>query len=63
MSKVTILGQHISLVRPSKVRVPQRFGAWKGAKATGRKTRKLTLSEKQLIAFAMGYEFRSEVKS
>ena len=30
--------------------------AWKGAKQTGRKTRKLTLEMKQAIAREMGYE-------
>ena len=60
---VSILGQNISLVRPTRIKLHNTYKAWKGAKCTGRKTRKLTKSEKQLIAFAMGYELRAEVRS
>ena len=56
----TILGHHISLIRPARVAVMRPGGkAWSGAKATGRKTRKLTLEMKQKIARQMGYKLAS----
>ena len=53
MSNVTTLGQHISLVRPARIARPITSGAWKGAKASGRKTRKLTWAQKLIIAEQM----------
>ena len=55
----TILGHHISLIRPGKPKQQVTTGAWRGAKATGRKTRKLTLEMKQKIARQRGYELAS----
>ena len=54
----TILGQNISLIRPARIVRHSASGAWRGAKKAGRKTRKLTLSEKNLIAWAMGYKLK-----
>ena len=58
MSNVTTLGQHISLVRPTRVIRHTASGAWKQAKTSGRKTRKLTMEMKQVIAREMGYGMR-----
>jgi len=57
----TILGQNISLIRPGRVAVMRPSGkAWKGAKAAGRKTHKLTTEMKQEIARQLGYELAQE---
>ena len=56
----TILGQHISIVRPARVAVIQRGRAWRGAKAAGRKTHKLSQEDKLAIAAEMGYELATE---
>ena len=60
MGATTILGQHISLIRPMRVVRHSTSGAWKKAKSTGRKTRKLTLGEKNIIAWGMGLVLTSE---
>jgi len=52
----SILGQHISLIRPAKIARPSCKGAWKTAKSQGRKTRKLSCEQKQLIAQQMGFK-------
>ena len=52
----SILGQHISLIRPAKIARPKATGAWKQAKSQGRKTRKLSSEQKQLIAKQMGFK-------
>jgi len=52
----SILGQHISLIRPAKIARPQTSGAWKQAKSQGRKTRRLSCEQKQLIAKQMGFK-------
>ena len=58
----TILGQHISIIRPSKPTVHITTGAWKGAKQIGRKTNKLTDEMKKQIALEMGYQFKTTEK-
>ena len=51
----TILGQHISLIRPEKVKRHSASGAWKRAKSVGRKTTKLSMEMKRDIARQMGF--------
>ena len=53
---VSILGQNISLVRPARIKLHHTMYAWKGAKAEGRKTRKLSKDEKRSIALSMGFQ-------
>jgi len=52
----SILGEHISLIRPARVKVHQATGAFKQAKTQGRKTHKLTNEQKQVIAQQMGFK-------
>jgi len=55
MGHITILGQHISLIRPLRVKVHSTKGAWK--RPILRKVRNILLShkDKTIIAAQMGY--------
>jgi len=59
---ISILGQNISLVRPSRPKQHITSGAWRGAKQVGRKTKKLTLEMKQAIARELGYNLADREK-
>ena len=58
---ITILGENIRLIRPSKPKQHSAAGAWRGAKQVGRKTIKLTHRMKQRIARELGYELADTV--
>ena len=51
---ITLLGENISLVRPSKIPKPFTWGAWKQRRATRVITKQLTNGEKAAIARSMG---------
>jgi hypothetical protein len=55
---ITLLGENISLVRPSKIPKPLTFGAWRKRRALRTITNNLTLEEKRAIAAQMGLEFK-----
>jgi len=54
MKHVTILGQHISLIRPLRVVKYTAQGAWK-VLGESRRTIKLSIKQKKQIAAQMGY--------
>jgi hypothetical protein len=57
MGKISILGQHITLIRPLRVVKHSAQGAWSKASAyQKRKTHKLTIEDKQRLAAQMGYQ-------
>jgi len=53
---ITILGENIRFIRPSRTKQHTAKDAWRGAKSAGRKTIKLTHRMKQRIARELGYE-------
>ena len=58
---ITILGENIRLIRPSRTKQHTAKDAWQGAKSAGRKTIKLTYRMKQRIARELGYELADVV--
>ena len=56
MGKISILGQHVSLIRPFKIVKHSAQGAWsRNTQYQKRKTHKLTIEDKQRVAAQMGY--------
>jgi len=52
---ITLLGEHIDLVRPKRITKPLTDGAWKCKRATKVRTINLSHADKQRIANELGY--------
>ena len=57
---ITILGEHITVIRPTIARVPQVPVAGSKTRATRPKTVKLTWQQKLEIARQMGFQLATE---
>jgi hypothetical protein len=54
---ITLLGEHIDLVRPKRIAKPLTDGAWRKRRAGKFRTILLTCVEQQRIAKELGYKF------
>ena len=53
---ITLLGEHIDLVRPKRITKPLTDGAWRKRRAGNVRTIILTRLEQQRIAMKLGYK-------